>query len=108
MGLEERRAVSSALEEGGHAVRTTGGGGVLIWAFLLPQGSYWSSNHSEQGWLAEKGGRTGGGRGAAGTGVTAVSTVACCGLASSRDPLASKGPRSWGPGFAVRGAASRT
>lgn len=46
-------------------------------------------------------------------GVTAVPTVACCGLASSRVaasvcPLASKGPRSWGPGFAVRGAASRT
>lgn len=48
MGLEERRAVSSALEEGGRAVRRTGVCVcVLIWAFLLPQGSYWSSNHSE-------------------------------------------------------------
>ena len=50
---------------------------------------------------------------AAGTGVTAVPTVAGCGLASSRVaasvcPFASRGPRSWSPGFAVCGAASRT
>lgn len=80
-------------------------GGVLISASLLPQGSYWSSNHSEQGWLAGDGGGTGRG---AGTGVTTVPTVVGCGLASSRVaasvcPLASKGPWSWGTGFAEIG-----
>lgn len=84
--------------------------GVLTWASLLPQGSYRSSNHSEQGWLAGDGGGTGRGPG---TGVTTLPTVAGCGLASSRVaasvcPLASKGPWSWGTGFAVRGVASRT
>ena len=50
------------LRVGGGGPRRSENWGVLIWAFLLPQGSYWSSNHSEQGWLAGEGGGTGGGR----------------------------------------------
>ena len=50
------------LRVGGGGPRRSENWGVLIWAFLLPQGSYWSSNHSELGWLAGEGGGTGGGR----------------------------------------------
>ena len=35
------------LRVGGGGPRRSENWGVLIWAFLLPQGSYWSSNHSE-------------------------------------------------------------